>query len=164
MDLFTGSGLGYVDKSFRKNNIHYRLWRLQAYLLTVTTDILRFLAGSRACPVTGLRRALFFLKSVFTGNFDGICRTSWAYSHIRNTLHILSQRQRRMQTGSMNILTTGTLNLPTVLRLIVRILIIDVSVQRSADVATSQLCLCRSWYPDEANQRAVASVGQNELL
>lgn len=41
----------------------------RAYLLTVTTDILRFLAGSRASPVTGLRRALFFLKSVFTGNF-----------------------------------------------------------------------------------------------
>ncbi|HAH2693783.1 TPA: hypothetical protein GF695_23060 [Escherichia coli] len=39
----------------------------RAYLLTVTTDILRFLAGSRASP--GLRRALFFLKSVFTGNF-----------------------------------------------------------------------------------------------
>ena len=44
----------------------------RAYLLTVTTDPLRFLAGSPVRglrPVTGLRRALFFLKSVFTGNF-----------------------------------------------------------------------------------------------
>ncbi len=76
MDLFTDRTPGYVDKSFQKNNTHHRYEGFRAYLLTVTTDILRFLAVRGLRPVTGLRRALFFLKSVLQVIFDGICRTS----------------------------------------------------------------------------------------
>lgn len=41
---------GYVDKSFRKTTCTTDYEGFRAYLLTVTTDILRFLAGSRALP------------------------------------------------------------------------------------------------------------------
>ena len=42
---------GYVDKSSRRTAHTTVLWKgFRAYLLTVTTDTLRFLAGSRASP------------------------------------------------------------------------------------------------------------------
>lgn len=41
---------GYVDKSFQKTAYTTDYEGFRAYLLTVTTDILRFLAGSRASP------------------------------------------------------------------------------------------------------------------
>uniref|UniRef100_UPI00311B1522 hypothetical protein n=1 Tax=Escherichia coli TaxID=562 RepID=UPI00311B1522 len=41
---------GYVDKSFQKTAYTIDYEGFRAYLLTVTTDILRFLAGSRALP------------------------------------------------------------------------------------------------------------------
>lgn len=41
----------------------------RAYLLTVTTDPLRFLAGSRASPGHRSAASTVFLMSVFTGNF-----------------------------------------------------------------------------------------------
>lgn len=64
------------------------LWKgFRAYLLPVTTDTLR-LAGLRASPGHRSAASTVFLKSVFTGNFDGICSTSWAYGHIRSTLHM----------------------------------------------------------------------------
>lgn len=40
----------YVDKSFQKTTYTTDYEGFRAYLLTVTTDILRFLAGSRASP------------------------------------------------------------------------------------------------------------------
>lgn len=46
------------------------LWKgFRAYLLTVTTDPLRFLAGSRASPGHRSAASTVFLMSVFTGNF-----------------------------------------------------------------------------------------------
>ena len=74
---------GYVDKSFQKDSAHNRLsskaiqivlqWSLAA--TTVRTCFLQLLCYCASSPVrglrpvTGLRRALFFLMSVFTGNF-----------------------------------------------------------------------------------------------
>lgn len=80
---------GYVDKSFRKNNIHYRLWRLQgvpAHCNYRYIALPRRFAGFARSPVCG--EHCFFWSLSLQVIFDGICRTSWAYSHIRNTLHM----------------------------------------------------------------------------
>ena len=66
------------------------LWGgFRAYLLTVTTETLRFLAGSRASP--GHRSAastIFFWCQSLLVIFGWIYRTSWAYSDIRSKLHM----------------------------------------------------------------------------
>lgn len=62
---------GYVDKSFQKDSAHNRFMKgLQGVPAPCNYRYIalpRRVRGLR--PVTGLRRALFFLMSVFTGNF-----------------------------------------------------------------------------------------------
>ena len=80
---------GYVDKSFRKNNIHYRLWRLQGVPAHCNYRYIappRRFAGFARSPVCG--EHCFFWSLSLQVIFDGICRTSWAYGHIRSTLHM----------------------------------------------------------------------------
>ena len=61
---------GYVDKSFQKDSAHNRFMKgLQGVPAPVTTDTLRFLAGSRASPGHRSAASTVFLMSVFTGNF-----------------------------------------------------------------------------------------------
>ncbi len=76
MDCLLDRTPGYVDKSFQKNNTPTDYEGFRAYLLTVTTDILRSSPVRGLRPVTGLRRALFFLSLSLQVIFDGICRTS----------------------------------------------------------------------------------------
>lgn len=80
---------GYVDKSFQKNSIHYRLWRLQgvpAHCNYRSIALPRRFAGFARSPVCG--EHCFFWCLSLQVIFDGICRTSWAYGHIRSTLHM----------------------------------------------------------------------------
>lgn len=66
------------------------LWKgFRAYLLTVITDTLRFLAwlaGFARSPICG--EHCFFWCLSLQVIFDEICRTSWTYGHIQNTLHM----------------------------------------------------------------------------
>lgn len=73
------------------------LWgSFRAYLLTVTTDTLRFLAGSRASPVTGLRRApttyrqkspdipIMYIYPSYTAYSLRMCNVIYAVAFVRN--------------------------------------------------------------------------------
>lgn len=80
---------GYVDKSFQKNNVHYRLWRLQgvpAHCNYRSIALPRRFAGFARSPVCG--EHCFFWSLSLQVIFDSICRTSWTYGHIRSTLHM----------------------------------------------------------------------------
>lgn len=81
---------GYVDKSFQKDSAHNRFMKglqgVPAHCNYRYIALPRRFAGFARSPVCG--EHCFFWCLSLQVIFDGICRTSWAYGHIRSTLHM----------------------------------------------------------------------------
>lgn len=81
---------GYVDKSFQKDSAHNRVMKglqgVPAHCNYRYIALPRRFAGFARSPVCG--EHCFFWCLSLQVIFDGICRTSWAYGHIRSTLHM----------------------------------------------------------------------------